>query len=241
MANPRPMDPELAQLWQSYRSARKPAQKLHYRNLLAEHYLPFVRSVAVKMVQTLPDSITLDELISAGTEGLLKSISTYDRRRRTKPETYFRARLWGSMQDYLRQIDHLPRSARVRCRSVNELAEQLGREPEDTEIADHLSIPLEEARHYRRVLSTISIETPVHHDRYTLSCTLMAKRDTTQDNREAVADLMRGCNRRERLLLTLYYLQSKTMSQVGEHLGLSESRVSQIHSALLARIRARVA
>lgn len=235
------MDPELAKLWQSYRSARKASQKLHFRNLLAEHYLPFVRSVAFKMAQGLPDSITVDELVSAATEGLLRSIATYDRRRRTKPETYFRPRLWGAMQDYLRHIDHLPRSARVRCRAVTELAEQLGREPIDSEIAAHLTIPIDEVKHYRRILATISIETPMRHDRYTVASTLVATEDVTQENREAVAHLMRGCNRRERLLLTMYYLQSKTMAQVGQHLGLSESRVSQIHSALIARLKARAA
>lgn len=236
---------ERAYLWAKFHSVRSAKRRLHYRNLLAEQYLPLVVSLANRMAANIPPTVTVDELVSAGAEALLKSIEGFDPARRTKPSTYFGRRLWGAMQDYLRAIDHLPRTARRRTRDVAALHEELGREPTDAEIADRLHVPVTEAQHYRQIRQTISMEMPVavRHDgrNQTVASYLQSVPDQTIANREAVADAMRGCSQRERQLLTLYYLEGKTMAEVGLQLGLSESRVSQLHSALMARLRSRAA
>jgi RNA polymerase sigma factor for flagellar operon FliA len=239
---------DIDQLWRDYQEARTDG----LRNKLIEHYMPLVRYNAERVWSKLPNEVELDDLVSCGIIGLMDSIASFDLDRGVKFATYCSRRIRGAILDELRERDWVPRIVRNRMRRVEEarkgLEAQLGRDPNDDELAKEMNLPAEE---FKRVVGDtnhsifISLSRPrneadSHKD--------LREIDVLQDkrSRDPVIDMqkkdikeliMRGLSRAERLIVLLYYYEEMTMKEIGSTLDLSESRVSQMHSAIIKRLR----
>lgn len=242
-----------AKSWEAYVRTQSP----ELREQLLMEYLPMVRRLATRFLGTLPKSVRLDDLVSAGVMGLLASIDNFDPTLGIKFETYAMTRIRGAMVDSLRELDWVPRSIRQKARkleqAVDQITRKVGRSPEDAELADHLGLNVEE---YRELLDEVNVAVLL-----SLDDTLKGQdgsesflADSTPDHtssgqdeqleeqevRDLLVDGLRDMPEQERLVVALYYYEELTLKEIGEILGLTESRVSQIHSKALLVLRARV-
>lgn len=233
-------------LWKSYFKGRN----ADARNRLMEHYLHLVHYNADYVGSKLPDEVDRDDLVSAGVFGLKDSIEGYDPSRGTKFETFCTMRIRGAMLDELRSLDWVPRLVRNRSQRYRDTAAgleaELGRVPTDEEVAERLKLPEEEFEKLRADATTVAVIpfSRKQQDDSGDGCDIEVLPDATSrdplkenlraDLRELVT---RGLSRAERLILVLYYYENMTMKEIGATLDLSESRVSQMHSAILARLK----
>jgi RNA polymerase sigma factor for flagellar operon FliA len=239
----------LDQLWKDFK--KNPSQR-ELRNQLVETYFPLVRFNAERVWARLPDAVELDDLISAGTFGLISAIESYDLERGVKFETFCVPRIRGAMLDELRSMDWAPRMVRAQASRFNqgrkELQAALGRKPTETELAEHLGLSVPEVE--RMTLeANVAIQISLHKARrdddgakeQTEIDVLEDRKSIDPTRRMQKRDLMRlvtkGLNRAERLILLLYYYEEMTMKEIGHTLGLSESRVSQMHSNIVDRLK----
>ena len=245
-------DAQRAAIWTKFLRARK----RRFRNELAVAYLPLVRLVAEEVALRVPRSIDAEDLFSVGVFGLLQSIEGFDPVRNVRFETFCRVRIRGAMIDELRSHDRLSRDARDRARTVSfargRLRQELGREPTHHELAQRVRLrPNDVERILARVATrnVLSLdlashdvaedEEPVH-----LSDDLV---DDRIEPAEAALrnDLLRqidgSITKPERDLIRLRYRDGLTMRKIGRRLGLSESRICQIHSRLLLKLHRRLA
>jgi len=226
------------------------------RNDLMERYLPIVKYTADRLYAKLPDEVDKDDLISAGVFGLMDAIKAFDLSRGVKFETYCVPRIRGAILDELRSMDWVPRLVRSRAHkldaAVRRLEMSLGRRPTEEELSVEMNLPMPDLRKLQRDAQAVGLvslnrkwfETDSHKD--------VREIDMLEDKRvenpllkaqgKDVRDLVtRGLNRAERLIVTLYYYEELTMKEIGETLDLSESRVSQMHSAILERLKTQFA
>lgn len=218
---------------------------------LIEQYLPIVRRQALALQVKLPASIELDDLIQAGVVGLLDALGRFDANAGASFATFASQRIRGAMIDELRTRDWLPRSVRRNARRVDaciqRLEQKLGRPPEEREIAEALGM---ESGEYRQLLGDINsgqllpFEELVAEGVEPVADTAAESPldiflDTQQRSRlvEAIDQLPE----RERLLMALYYQEELNLKEIGAVLGVSESRVCQLHSQAVSRLRARLA
>lgn len=236
------------QLWRDHR--KEPSTET--RNRLMEHYLPLVKYNAERIWARLPEGVDLDDLISAGVFGLMDAIEAFDIDRGVKFETYCVPRIRGAMLDELRGMDWVPRLVRSRASKVEAARKQLevalGRPPHDQEMAEKLGIPMEEYEKLAADANAVGLvslnkkwyETDGYKDVREIDI-LEDKKGEDPTVRMQKKDLMRlvtkGLNRNERLIIILYYYEEMTMKEIGLTLDLSESRVSQMHSSIIARLR----
>lgn len=220
--------------------------------LLTEH-LPLVRYVAKTIHERLPQHVPIDDLIQAGIIGLIQAVDNFDSTRNVPLRSYAQLRIRGAILDNLRDLDWSPRSLRAMARrieaTVSNLGEKLRRVPEDEEVCEALGMSLGE---YHQVLgnikgleisrlsvahddddgdNSVEQEVPDFKTEDPLSTYLGSER------RQVLADAISQLSERERQLLSLYYFNELTMKEVGEMLGVGESRVSQIHTATLDALR----
>jgi len=242
-------DAETVQQW--WRSFQK-THSQELRNRLMEHYLRIVKSTAERLYAKLPDEVELDDLISAGTFGLMDAINSFDLSRGVKFETYCAQRIRGAILDELRSMDWVPRLVRARAHKVegasSALQMELGRAPTEKELARKLRMSLGEFRKLHRDAKAVGLvslsrkwfETDSNRDVREIDV-LEDKRSedpTQQFQRKDIKEwVTRGLSRAERLIIILYYFENMTMKEIGETLALSESRVSQMHSAILDRLK----
>ena len=224
----------------------------YIRNALIERYMPLVRSRAERIWARLPDGVELDDLISAGTFGLMDAISAFDINRCVKFETFCMQRVQGAMLDELRSMDWVPRMVRSKASKVNEafkaLEFELARKPCDTEVAEYLKIPVAELPGLLAETHSVNItsldkkwgETDGFKDIREIDV-ITDKKGEDPTERLSRVDLIRsftkGLTKNERLIIILYYYEEMTMKEIGMTLDLSESRVSQMHSAIVERIK----
>jgi RNA polymerase sigma factor for flagellar operon FliA len=222
------------------------------RNRLVEMYLPLVKYNGERIWSRLPEGVELDDLISAGVFGLMDAIDAFDLSRGVKFETYCVPRIRGAMLDELRTMDWVPRLVRSKASKLNEsiktLEAKFGRAPSDAELAEHMSLPLAELEKMTLEASAVNLvslnkkwyETDSYKDVREIDI-LEDKKGEDPTRRIQKADLMRlvtkGLNRNERLIIILYYYEELTMKEIGATLDLSESRVSQMHSAIVQRLQ----
>lgn len=236
-------------LWKLYKSKPDPA----IRDQLVEHYLPLVRLHAESFRLRLPAMVELDDLISAGCFGLLDAIESFDINRNVKFETFSNVRIKGAMLDHLRTMDWAPRLARQRARlyenAIRDLERDLGRIPTFEEIKTHLKVDQDEFERIHRDAQTSNLislnQSPVDNDIQRACSPADMIIDKQQNNpfeaimqrdvRNWVTDRLSGV---ERMVVLLYYYESMTMREIGRTLQLSESRVSQLHALIKARLRA---
>ena len=239
---------ELRKIWTEFK--RTDSEVL--RNVLLETYLPLVRYTAERVRTKLPEEVELGDLTSAGIFGLMDAVDGFDLDRGVKFETYCSQRIRGAILDHLRSLDWLPRLARARAHRVEEarhqLEIQLGRSPSEIELAGHLGVAADELRRIQReALSGTHVslnkkwyETDSQKEVREIDILVDEESADPIDDlqRKDLKELVtRGLNRNERLIVVLYYYEEMTMKEIGRVLGLSESRVSQMHSAVIVRLK----
>ena len=239
----------IAQTWKDFIADRS---NTALRNALIEQYLPLVRYHAERVWSRLPDEVDLDDLTSAGVFGLMDAIDAFDLDRGVKFETYCVPRIRGAMLDELRKMDWVPRLVRSRARKLSEankeLSERLGRMPTQDELAEHLKVDKAELS---RVMSDANAAGLVSLNKKwfeTDGSKDVSEIDLIEDERgedptsrmqrsDIIRMVTKGLSRNERMILILYYYEEMTMKEVGATLDLSESRVSQMHSAIISRLQ----
>jgi RNA polymerase sigma factor for flagellar operon FliA len=226
------------------------------RNILMENYLHLVRYNAERIHVKLPDEVELDDLMSAGIFGLMDAINAFDMERGVKFETYCAPRIRGAILDELRSMDWVPRLVRSRSHKMDgatkQLEVELGRAPTNEEIAKRLKVPMAEFDKMAKDSSAVGLVSLSRKWFETDSNKDVREIDILEDKRGAdpVREIQRkdlkelitkGLSRAERLIIILYYFEEMTMKEIGSTLDLSESRVSQMHSSILARLKAQMA
>jgi RNA polymerase sigma factor for flagellar operon FliA len=225
------------------------------RNLLMQHYMYLVKCTADRLYAKLPDKVDVDDLVSAGVFGLMDAIDAFDPQRGVKFETYCCPRIRGSILDELRSMDWVPRLVRSRAhqlaRATQALETNLGRKPTRQETARELDMDMQEFERLQRDANTVSVvslnteysdsdgdkdirEIDIIEDGKSLDPLTEAQK------RDLKNLLTKGLTRAERLIIVLYYYEEMTMKEIGATLDLSESRVSQMHSSIIARLKAQM-
>ncbi|MBI5918118.1 MAG: RNA polymerase sigma factor FliA [Nitrosomonadales bacterium] len=217
-----------------------------------KEYAPLVKRIAHHMMAKLPSSVEVNDIIQAGMMGLLEAAGRYDELRGAQFETYAAQRIRGSMLDELRAADWLPRSLRRDMRriesGVNRLQQRLGRPPSEAEIAKELSMSLLE---YQQLLQDSRGAQLVYYEdfheegeedffeRHEFG-TEADPLELIQDDRfrGALIRAIENLPEREKMLMGMHYEQEMNLREIGEVLGVSESRVCQLHSQAVARLRA---
>jgi RNA polymerase sigma factor for flagellar operon FliA len=240
---------DVEQLWTEFKRC---PENQELRNRLVEIYLPLVKYNGERIWSRLPEGVELDDLISAGVFGLMDAIDAFDLSRGVKFETYCVPRIRGAMLDELRTMDWVPRLVRSKASKLNEavkrLEAKLGRQPSEAELALDLEISVPELEKMMLDANAVNLislnkkwyETDSYKDVREIDI-LEDKKGEDPTRRIQKADLMRlvtkGLNRNERLIIILYYYEELTMKEIGATLDLSESRVSQMHSSIVDRLR----
>ncbi|MEM8885972.1 MAG: FliA/WhiG family RNA polymerase sigma factor [Planctomycetota bacterium] len=236
-------------VWEKYQRTRRKI----YKNQLIETYLPLVRSVAERMLMTLPASVDVDDLISMGTFGLLEAIDRYDLERGVLFKTYCVNRIRGAILDELRAQDWVPRLVRYKANQVDRvggrLQSRLGRDATIFEMAQEMEVDVAE------YMKTAKDAKPV---------SMLSLSDESSDGSEEgggsrMVDLVKDekgedplahvhkhdlrtlatktLNKKEQVVVTLYYFEQLSMKEIAKVLGLTESRVCQIHSKVIEKLR----
>jgi RNA polymerase sigma factor for flagellar operon FliA len=224
--------------------------KADKNHLLTEH-MPLVKRLAHQMKAKLPPSVEVDDLIQAGMIGLLDAINRYEENHGAQFETYAVLRIRGAMLDELRSNDWMPRSTRQNMRKVEQamaaLQQQLGRPPSESEIAKSLKLSLGD---YQDMLGDSGGHQLVYYedfhdedgndswlDRYAVDDDDPLRALLETDFRQAVIDAIDNLPPREKMLMGLYYEEELNLKEIGAVMGVSESRVSQLHSQAVGRLR----
>lgn len=223
--------------------------------LMMEH-LASVRFIARKLHRTLPAHVELDDLVSAGMVGLLEACDRFDARRHVQFKSYAQFRIRGAILDWLRSLDWGPRELRRKARSIAEasriLTQQLGRAPAEQEIAAALDMELADFQQLTGELKSLELgslnaEHTRDEDHEELEFVATSPEEDPlhlflgNESRQRLIDAIEELPEKERLVLTLYYYEELTMREIGATLGVVESRVSQIHSSAIRRLRASLA
>ena len=222
------------------------------RDRIIVHYSPLVKFVAGRVGAGLPSSVDSADLVSAGVFGLMDAVDRFDPERGVKFETFAVPRIRGAIVDGLRALDWVPRSVRSRAREVEaaftELEGRLGRSPTEDEIAAHLHLSKPE---FQKWLSSISSTTVGPLDRALVAGAepralsgampdLPAAVVEEDEVRRLVKDEVKRLPDRERMVMSLYYDEGLTLAEIGSVLGVTESRVSQIHTKAVLHLRSRL-
>jgi RNA polymerase sigma factor FliA len=246
---------ELKDLWRRYLTAGDERA----RERLVVAYSPLVKYVAGRMASGLPTHVDEADLISYGLIGLISVIERFQPEREIKFETYAIPRIKGAIIDELRALDWVPRSVRSRAREIErtnvKLEHQLQRAPTDDEMASELEITTEEFHDALIQISSSTIAaldelwtvSDTSGDQVSLLDTLQdpeapdpAKVMDTSELKDRVADAITRLPEREKLVIALYYYENLTLREIGEVLGVTESRISQLHTKAVLRLRSRL-
>lgn len=244
-------DMPIGEVWIEYTKTRSEV----IREFLIEKYLFVVKQAADRMHMRLPNEVDVDDLVSAGVFGLMEAIESFDPARGVKFETFSSLRISGAILDELRSSDWVPRLVRMRYAKVERTRRQLemanGRKPTDAELREALGVSqgeFDKLLKDSRPVGVVSLnrkwadtdssrdvrEIDVVHDQRQVNPLGEIQRDDLK------ALITKGLSRAERLIVMLYYYEEMTMKEIGVTLDLSESRVSQMHSSILARLKAQM-
>lgn len=251
-ATPNDVEAGIQALWREFRS--RPNRRLRERLVL--HYAPLVKYVAGRVGTGLPTHVDVGDLVQSGIFGLLDAIEKFEPERGLRFETYAMQRIRGAILDDLRSQDWVPRVVRSRAREAERAMERLGarlhRTPTDVEVANELGITLAELRDlYRqlRLTSVAALEDLIAAGKDSGSLVDTLPDDgavdpvavlVDRDNRRQLAEAIAQLTERDRIVVSLYYFESLTLAEIGKVLGVTESRVSQLHTRAVLRLRARL-
>ena len=246
----------VSEAWAEYKQKSTPAA----RDALILNYSPLVKYVAGRVAVGLPANIEQADLISYGIFGLIDAIDKYDQSRGIKFETYAISRIRGAIIDELRAIDWVPRSVRFKAREVEKayqsLENKLKRPPSDAEIAEEMSITLDELNHIYTQLSTVSLVAldelmsvdGGQGDKLALVETIEDTRTASpmdafesEEMKSILAEAINRLPEREKIVVTLYYFEGLTLAQIGEVLGVTESRICQMHTKAVLALKGKIA
>ena len=226
-----------------------------YRDQLITEYLPYVKRIVHRIAVHLPSTIDIDDLMNVGVIGLIQAVDRYDPSRDNKFMTYAVFRIKGAVLSELRSRDFLSRSNRRKIRDLEnaclKLEQKLGREVDDDEVAQELGIAVEQVYRTKQMssISFISFEElgfSSRDEKEKLLSYLIDNEDNAltltrlKELKEAVARAIEQLPEKEKLVISLYYLEELTMKETGKVLNITESRVSQIHSQAILRLRAKL-
>ena len=226
------------------------------RDALITNYLHLVKYVVGRVASGLPSHVRMEDLYSTGVMGLIKAVEKYDPTMKNKFETYAILLIKGAIIDELRSLDWVPRSihqkANMITKAQNELQQSLGREATDPELAEHLKMDLQDLEELMirvrpAILLSLNDDSDEDEDRGTMadripdqkakvSHQLVDRKELAKELEEAIL----GLPDQERMVLVLYYYENLMLKEVGEVLGVSESRISQIHTKAVSRLRGRL-
>lgn len=238
--------------WESWKYEEDPAA----RKELIEHYLPLVHYVANRMSIGMPNYITQDDLSSYGIMGLMDAIEKFDIERGLQFETYANWRIRGAIIDGLRQGDWVPRSIREKAKKVEDayqhLEQQLLRSASDLEISSYLDMSEDEFHHMLQEISITtvsSLEETINDDETETRLSLLVdervkKPEEVVDEHYLKTSLTQAIDRlteKERIVVSLYYYEDLSLSEIAEVLSLTPSRISQLHSKAILRLRGSLA
>ncbi len=210
------------------------------RNRLVLQYSPLVKYVAGRLRTRMPDTVEQDDLVSDGVLGLFDAIDRFEPARGLSFQTFAVPRIRGAIIDGMRSMDFVPRSVRDKLRTVHRaqvtLEERLGRAPEDTEVAREVGIPVQQLRD----LSRQATSNHANLDDFDLADELSNAADHQVEQGDVNASLMRVVDQlaeRDQVIIALYYFEGLTLAEIGQVLGVTESRVSQVHRRATATLR----
>jgi len=246
---------ELRDLWRRYKDDRD--EKARERLVLA--YAPLVKYVAGRMSSGLPSHVEESDLISYGLLGLISAIERFEPEREIKFETFAITRIKGSIIDELRSLDWVPRSVRTKAREIErmnaKLEHKLHRAPTDKEMAEGLEVTVEEFQDSLVRIANSSVValdelwtvSDSSGDQVSLLDTIQdpqaadpAQEMDTTEMKDRLADAIARLPEREKLVVALYYYENLTLREIGEVLGVTESRVSQLHTKAVLRLKSRL-
>jgi RNA polymerase sigma factor FliA len=249
------VDREIRRLWLAYKYGRQQSA----RDELILHYAPLVHFVAGRMAATAPSHVDRADLVGYGVFGLIDAVERFDPERGYRFETYAIARIRGNILDELRSYDWVPRSVRAKARAIDnalgELRAALHRSPTEAELAGAMGVTPDELQ---RALSQVAVGNLVNFDTalgavidgdasLTVGDTLVDGDGGPDDHvelaetRRALAEAIDELSARERDVVSLYYHDGLTLAEIGEVLGVTESRACQIHGQAVAQLRRRLA
>jgi RNA polymerase sigma factor for flagellar operon FliA len=241
-------------LWVQFAKTRD----MEIRDYFVVKYAPLVKYVAGKVSMGMPQNIEFDDLVSYGVFGLIDAINKYDPERGIKFKTYAMTRVRGSIFDELRSIDWIPRSIRQKAKEIEniiaELENKLGRTVEDEEISKELGISLEE---FHSILSKVSGTSIISlndiwylgddNDELSIMETLEAPDNMNPDVliekeeiKEHIVEAIKKLPDKEKKVIVLYYYEDLTLKEIGQVLDVTESRISQLHTKAIMRLRGRL-
>jgi len=241
---------EMDKIWKSYAATKNAA----LREQLIMAYAPLVKLVAGRLLIHVGQYVDFEDLTSYGIFGLIDSIDKYNPDKGIKFETYASIRIRGAIIDSIRKLDWVPRSLRAKNKQLEQvyadLTAELGRDPTEDEIADKLSMPLEVVRELiqkSNVVSLVSLDDyleqnhdvglfglPVNHaDNPESSIEMM-------ETKQALADAINQLSEKEKQVISLYYFDELTLKEISAVLGVSESRVSQIHTKAILSLKGKL-
>lgn len=222
------------------------------RNEIVVKYMPMIKCIARKISARLPSHIDFDDLVSNGAIGLMDAIGKYDPNRENKFRTYAEFRIRGSILDALRSDDWIPRSIRDKAKKINKavkaLEVKLRRDPEEREIADYMSISLEEFQNMTtetRPVNMLSIDEVSFFNKIDKESSLkiletresLTSEINTKSIRRLIQKAIEELPERQRMVLSLYYYEGFNLKKIGEILKVTESRVSQLHAQAVRRLK----
>lgn len=237
--------------WKTYKKTKSP----EIREKLLTQYLPLVKSVAGRMAIGFPRSVELDDLVSTGVVGLIEALGNFDPKRGVKFETYAVPRIRGAILDELRALDWVPRSTRAKSRAIErtvaKLENKLGRMPTDDELAKALKISVKDLLWDLEDVSgtsIMSLDEMVYREEDDRQVPRIETVESlNKDNvlgelekEELKAFLTNSITRlseQEKLVVALYYYEELTLKEIGDVMKISESRVSQIHTKAVLKLR----
>jgi RNA polymerase sigma factor FliA len=248
---PPAVDDELGRHWHAFKSEALPSA----REKLILHYAPLVKYVASRVATGLPASVEQADLVSYGMFGLIDALQKFEPGRGNKFETYAIPRIKGAIIDELRAMDWVPRSIRFKAREIEkahqDLESMLKRQPSEREMAERLGVSLRELHEVVSQISFVSVLAldelvSVGTDRGEQVSLLDTLADRgidptsgveSQETRGLLAAAINGLSEREKIVVTLYYFEGLTLAEIGEILGVTESRVCQIHTKAVGGLR----
>ena len=246
----------VGEAWSEYKATGSSSA----RDSLILHYSPLVKYVAGRVAVGLPANVEQADLISYGIFGLIDAIDKYDQSRGIKFETYAISRIRGAIIDELRAIDWVPRSVRFKAREVEKayasLENKLKRPPSDAEIAEEMGVTIDELTAIYTQLSTVSLvaldelmsSDGERGDKLSLVETLEDTRTESpmeafesEEMKTILAEAINRLPEREKVVVTLYYFEGLTLAQIGEVLGVTESRICQMHTKAVLALKGKIA
>jgi len=236
-------------------------QNGHYsedeRESLVKKYSHLVKYIANRIAMRVPPNVSIDDLISNGSMGLLDAISKFDPSKNVKFKTYAEVRIRGSILDGLRNLDWIPRSVRKKIQDMEKciikIEKKLGRPADDIEIAQSMNVDIEEYHnilHQAKTVDILSLDEPIRDQNQTESRESYVSFIPSDQNpfddtmfaelKDVVAKAIQKLSKKEQRVVALYYNEGLTLKEIGATLDLTESRISQIHTQCIIKLRSRL-